>query len=279
MEKNNIKKFGVIIVFIVLFIMSILSIINIGARTLYEFGIKNSVIKFLAIRTNEESININWKEKYPFEDDKDISKSKIEVLKERVDKIKKEIEERTSTDMILYEKFIEKSYLYDRVIGYTLVSNSNNNSRVKIEDYWCRLNIPASYVIDIEQKIKNIKEFNQFLENKNIEYIYVQAPSKTEKNSESISPIYYDKSNVYVDELLNGIKDEVDYMDFREIIKEKGEDYLKLFFKTDHHWKPETGFWATEKIIDKLNNDYNYKIDKDRICDINNYDIKVYKDG
>ena len=70
MEKNNIKKFGVIIVFIVLFIMSILSIINIGARTLYEFGIKNSVIKFLAIRTNEESININWKEKYPFEDDK-----------------------------------------------------------------------------------------------------------------------------------------------------------------------------------------------------------------
>ncbi len=276
MKKKNIKNIGTILVFIVLFVMSMLVITNIGFRVLIK--LKNLVINFFDRDSIVEEADINWKERYPIEGEYQEQKSKVEILKDKLYNIKKEIEDETSQNMIMYEKFVEWSYLYDKIIGYTLVSNNNNNLRIKIGDYWCKLEVTPDSSVDIEEKIKNIREFNGYLKDKGIDYIYIQGPHKIEKNSKNISPIYYDKANVYADQLLNGIKDEVDYMDFREIIKETGEDYLKLFFKTDHHWKPETGFWATGKIIDKLNNDYNYKIDKDTICNIGNYNIKVYED-
>ena len=180
MKEEKIKKIGTILVLIVLFIMLILAITSIGVNILYKFDVKNSMITILAGKQNKDvTVDINWKEKYPVENEREENKNKIEVFKEMISKIEKGMENKTSQDMIMAERFVEKSYFYDKIIGYTLVSNSSTYSRIKIGDYWCRQAILESdSITDLEQKIQNIKEFNQYLEDRDIDYVYIEAPSK-----------------------------------------------------------------------------------------------------
>ncbi|HAS38478.1 MAG TPA: hypothetical protein DCS04_07780, partial [Ruminococcaceae bacterium] len=47
-------------------------------------------------------------------------------------------------------------------------------------------------------------------------------------------------------------------------------------FKTDHHWKPETGVWASGKIAEMLNGKFGYSLDTD-IGNLENYNVDVYE--
>ncbi len=67
-------------------------------------------------------------------------------------------------------------------------------------------------------------------------------------------------------------------------IKAYNLDYLvqhgdpnEYFFKTDHHWKPETALKAAYEIGDKLIKDYGINIDLEAL-DINNYNVEHYNE-
>ncbi len=282
MKENNIKKIGSLIVIIILIIMLILVILCTSASILYKLNIKNDIIRILSIHTTYESpndiIEINWKEKYPIDDANNQIANKKNVfqkINEKFNLIKEKIENKTAEGILGYEKFIEISYFYDKTIAYTLKNNNDVDSRIQVGDYFCKLELQPNAQYNIDKKAKQIEEFAQELSQKNIGYIYVQAPHKIEKNNNYISKIYKNSVNDNVDELLNKLKEKIDYLDLREQITATGWNYLDMFFKTDHHWKPETGIWATGEIIDKLNKDYNFNIDKDLICNMDNYNKQV----
>ena len=80
---------------------------------------------------------------------------------------------------------------------------------------------------------------------------------------------------------INGVKKldgtEVKHTDMRTLLNSHSSDWYGSFFRTDHHWKPETGIWAAGEIAELLNTNFGYGIDKN-IGNADNYNIKIYKD-
>ena len=143
MNENKIRKIGAIIVCLILMVMLIIVLVRTFGKILYNLNIKNDITILLADKEmEEENINIDWKEKYPIERVNQNEKvSIIKKVKSKIEKIETEIENSTSKELIGYEKFVEKSYLYDKFIKYSLVSNTDRNARIKVGDYWCKSEI------------------------------------------------------------------------------------------------------------------------------------------
>ncbi len=280
-EESKIEKIGAIVVIIILGIMLIASIADIIATKLYKSGIENPIIKFLANedKVKEYIVNIDWKAKYPFEKDEDNnveenSKDILTIYLKGMNNIKNKLNAGTTVNLPYYEKIVESSYIYDKTINYTLASNQNELAKVKLYgDYWGTISMPLT--ANIEKVEKDIEKFGEFTDNIGANLLYVQAPIKIEKNSPYLSNIYLNV-NIAADYILNEIENKIDYLDLRSKITKTGEEYLKLFFKTDHHWTPRAGIWATGEIIDELNSRYNYGLDKTVVSDINNYNIETY---
>jgi hypothetical protein len=55
-------------------------------------------------------------------------------------------------------------------------------------------------------------------------------------------------------------------------------DHYEAFFKTDHHWKPEAGFWAANKIRDYFVNKGILDNDSPDVSDLSNFNVDVYPD-
>ena len=62
-------------------------------------------------------------------------------------------------------------------------------------------------------------------------------------------------------------------LDLDKKAKELGIDKYSLFYKTDHHWTTSAGLWACNQIADKLNSDYGFNIDTEKL-NIDNYTIE-----
>lgn len=108
--------------------------------------------------------------------------------------------------------------------------------------------------------------------------MYVQIPSKENKYDNQLPYGTDDYNNINADNLLEKLEDSgVNTYDLREEMKNDKLDYYSSFFKTDHHWLPQTGVWAAGKIAGKINTVFGTNIDTE-IGNLNNYNVKVYKD-
>ena len=124
----------------------------------------------------------------------------------------------------------------------------------------------------------NIIKLNEFLNEKDVPFLYVQAPFKVSKYDNQLPSGIEDYSNENADEFLDIIGQAgVDYLDLREEEVKDNLDHYSLFFRTDHHWKPETGLWASSKIAEKIEEKYKFEYDK-KCFDIDNYNKVEYND-
>lgn len=123
---------------------------------------------------------------------------------------------------------------------------------------------------------KTIK-FKSFLENFSIPLLYIQAPYKTNKYNNQLPYNIEDSPNIMADEYLKKIKkSNISLIDLREEIHNSNLDYKEIFFNTDHHWKPETGLWASKLIANEISYRYNFSINPDRL-NKNNYKTVTLK--
>ena len=190
-----------------------------------------------------------------------------------LDKKEQTIEDYSSKYLAGYNKIIELQEKYKSAIKWDLI---------RLEDGGTPVNIGNGMISEIKNKKDNsaraqkLIEFNNYLEEKGINLLYVQAPSKTDNVATGGTlNIKKDYIKENTDNFLEKLtKERVDILDLRqEIIKEnlKSEE---IFFKTDHHWKPKTGIWATKKVANKLNELYNFNINTD-MYNITNYEIRT----
>lgn len=115
-------------------------------------------------------------------------------------------------------------------------------------------------------------EFNEFLEDRGINLLYVNEPTKYTEDSffaEKFGVETY--SNRNMDRFLERIKEAgVDTLDLRESMVNDNLEVEELFYRTDQHWTVPAGLWATRIIANELNERYDYDIDLS-IYDENKY--------
>ena len=108
-------------------------------------------------------------------------------------------------------------------------------------------------------------------------FLFVLAPYQIPKYEVIIPAGYEDYRNQNADNLLVVLKEEgIPVLDLREEMYIDGIGHSEAFFVTDHHWKPETGFWAYMKIIQTLENATMIDPIDSFYTDITEYNIEVY---
>lgn len=173
---------------------------------------------------------------------------------------------------VFKEKNIEINGFFQRIIGRKIVDDVDpKNKVVKLNGGGLTFISPKE---DIATRANNMIMFNEFLKNKNIQSLYIQAPHKTDKYNNDLPIGVYNYANDNADNFLKAIEGKIDFIDIREEMHKDGLNNKDYFFKTDHHWTPEGAFYAFTKVAKRLSDDYGFYID-DKYLDSNSYDKKI----
>lgn len=106
---------------------------------------------------------------------------------------------------------------------------------------------------DIRQAAQTVIRFHDAHTATGGAFLFVMAPTQTDKYQDLMPAGYQDTTNGPADTFLAFLRDAgVPCLDLREELHKDGISVTDAFYTTDHHWTPETGFWAYGKILKKL---------------------------
>ncbi len=141
--------------------------------------------------------------------------------------------------------FVNVNGLFSRVLGQRLCNNviRLNNGMLTFPSYYQSIDPTAS----------NLTEFNQFLTNKGIPFLYVQAPCKVDLEGKLVPSGMVYPSNDNANQLLqlleqNGVRT----FDLRPALSATPEQVGENFFRTDHHWTCTAALNAFPMIVEQL---------------------------
>ncbi|MDR2070922.1 MAG: hypothetical protein LBP81_05865 [Treponema sp.] len=224
------------------------------------------------MKIQQNIVNINWAQFYPFSDVSDTAnntiKSRLSGLKQRITAIEEVIEGYTRDNLVNRIAFVEWAVRYEKTVGWNFL----NGDVIDLGD---------GYLSEVEEKYDpagyaaSLAELYGFLQGLGIDFLYVQCPYKIAPG-DPISGTG-DFSNQNADDLWYALSmKSVPYLDLRKNIREEGLEHHALFYKTDHHWKAETGLWAGGVLMDHLNRNYGFGFDLDR-ADPQGYHYALYR--
>lgn len=173
--------------------------------------------------------------------------------------------------------FINVYGLAQRVTGNRRVYDSGSAASDVIKLNNGMLSFVLQKSKSLQEKADKTADLDAHLKSEGISLLYVQLPFKIDRLDNELPTGVYDYSNENSDTMLSSLKSRgVATFDLREEIVKDKLDWYSLFFRTDHHWKPETGLWAAGKISEKLNSNYGFNIDM-TLLDKSKFSTKIYE--
>jgi hypothetical protein len=214
----------------------------------------------------EASQTINWAQQYPFLQRED-AQNKLDTFKRKVIGVEGKIENYTTELLVAQVFFVESAIRIEHALGWTL-----NENIVDLGDGYITEVVKQQDAVSCAD---GFADLHDFLSPLNIDLLYVQSPHKISKD-DAITEVH-DFSNANADALLAALSARhIPYLDLRETLHQQNLDHHSLFYKTDHHWKAETGLWASGVIAAYLNAHNGFSIDTS-IFSPDRYRYEVYE--
>lgn len=114
---------------------------------------------------------------------------------------------------------------------------------------------------DVSTHAQDTLRLSKALSDRQIPFLYVQAPEKLQEDDPRLPPGVTDYGNDNADRFLSTLDaGGVATLDLRESLRLTGRDWCSLFFRTDHHWTPEAAFLAHQALAGVLTRDYGFSI-------------------
>lgn len=128
---------------------------------------------------------------------------------------------------------------------------------------------------EVDQMIR----LKEFLDERGINLLYVNEPVKYLDDSLFAEKFGVESfSNRNADLFLKRIREAgISAVDLREELAEDGMNIYDMFYRTDHHWTTESGFWAAREMAQGLNEYCGYEIDLS-LYDENNFTFQSWED-
>lgn len=149
------------------------------------------------------------------------------------------------------------------------------NERVKMENGY--LTALMSWEPELASRAEETLALEQALAEQDIPLIYVMTPHKIPPGEGDLLPAgIQEYSNWNADAFLDMLRDGgMEPLDLRASIREQGLDHVSLFFRTDHHQRPETGYWMFRQVAELLHQRYGFALDA-QVMDRENYRLERY---
>lgn len=283
----------VFITFIMAFFILIMSQVIIKNVFIEMFEMDNVITSWSVTGGSDGMIDVDWKELYPFKDEpvvesavsndsngvfhnvKNMVSGKVSGLIDVIDKY--------TTDYLPFQELLKvPSGYFDMAVGNKMVDSSNVYIDTADGGLIVRSPFKTDYAVentDMSQVLSNIVDFNEYLKNQGIDFMYVQSAVKEDiYDSQYVDEYGLTLESTLANELVEGLDSlGIDVMDMRSIIHEDGLNCYDQFFVTDNHWNINMAFYAAGKIANRLNEDYGYNYDMS-MYNLDNYDRVTYKD-
>lgn len=265
-----------------LILISLLALIHWGLKSLaskipqsHNFPILRNFSPNASINLPQtKNVQINWTQLYPFDNSTKAPAERMHYFPKLHNHTPAErLGDWTKDNMYLYHSIAELQRFYDYKINWNVITPALGV--VPLNDgYWAFVYKKQ----DMNEYIKSVISFHEFLQSQNIPLTYIQAPGKINKYGRQDAWLRnrYDFSNANADQLLSGLrKNGIDTIDLREYFHQTTPDdqYHQLFFRTDHHWLPQTALSAASFIANQLNRKYGIEINSSNL-DASHYSVE-----
>ena len=246
---------------------------------------KNPVVRMKTER-------VDWARKYPFEKNETLVQkivAKVGLRDSRALFMASFVLSKLNAKPTLVERLDIK--VNDKLIGYYHMAEFGRrtednfgwglmNPGTKVVSYGDGYFDFAYQKLDMSSRAKALARLNAFAQSQGAQFFYVQAPIKASPTEDLMSLHIRDHANENGDQLLAMLKaDGIDYLDLRPILGEgkTPQEYHQMFFRTDHHWLPQTAVHAAYIVGQKLARDCGIEMDLSQLS-LAKYDIEM-KDG
>lgn len=216
--------------------------------------------------------DIDWAELYPFsKDETQQIRDKIEIkhdmeyierYKSSVESVKAKVKTYTTDFLLGYDTIVDYSKGYENLIKWNYVSYAEYNGIITLDDITLDDGYLSSIVErkDVSEDIDATIDFAHFCKERNSRFLFALAPHKICRYDDVSGTL--DFSNQNADAFIARLQSEgIETVDFRDVIHEEKLSHRELFYRTDHHWKAETGLWASRHILKMLIESYGYAVD------------------
>lgn len=181
---------------------------------------------------------------------------------------------------------VYSKYTYIEAYGYiqNLLDKKemNNFEIVKARDGTLHYTYFTSGPNDVSVLVQRMERLKQAAGKVGSKVMYVMTPDKYIKGSTEFEKgIPYNYANETADNFLTALDEKgIDTLDFRQLMKKDGKYTTDSFYKTDHHWKIQTAFWAFTEFVDALEKKYGLDFPhKDLYTNLDNYNQITYKNS
>lgn len=273
---------GVSLAIVMLFACSILVRTATRQILVKRMGITNAftdMVLFDVQKLKEEQTDkdteIDWAALYPFLDGEmpaegaEKQKSRLtavlDKVTEKVDSVKSKVETYTTDYLVGYHKMVDAAKKYEAAIQWNYTSFAEYNGIVTMSDGYLTGVEPKA---DVSAQAESAVKLAEYCKDSGIQFLYIQAPDKISKYEDTDISDVSDFSNQNADEFLERIRASgIKTVDLREQILAENLPHHELFYRTDHHWKAETGLWASRHILRLLRDDFGFNADLDALED------------
>lgn len=197
-------------------------------------------------------VPMDWAAQYPFAEphaENPTLFSRYAKVEKKIQSAEKKVTEWSADHLLNYMKLVAWGKAYQQRIGWHITTIADYNNVAELGDGYLT---GFSKKMDQSDHIASVAAFAAFCRSQGIPLVYLAAPSKLARSDKEYAG-KLDFANENADAFLAGLTaHQIPYIDFRDNIEREGLDQRSLFFKTDHHWLPETARWAAQEVTSEL---------------------------
>lgn len=200
------------------------------------------------------------------------------TIAKNLSSIEKGIENVINENVGFKTSFIQLNGLAQKLMGKRVIGDVDPNSSVlKLDNDYLVFIDPIATDKSLQNKVDNVSDLKNYLDSKGTEFLYIQAPTKIDGRDQQLPIGKKDYSTDNCERFCTMLESAgIDTLNLIERLREESTDWYSMFFKTDHHWTNEAGFWAYIELADLLSENYGFEIEQSHL-DVNNYAKKTYE--
>lgn len=226
------------------------------------------------VLTKLEFAEVNWTKKYPFKESatketagrnqngqeqkrnslqNNVWIKRAENFESKIFNLESKIEYYYDKELLWKNALLNGGTFFADVTGWDMPATAKDSKYIFWDGKVGHISICLKQM-DVTESAQNVVDFAERMKEQEIPFLYVQFPCKMSNMEQEKLPDGYESfADANTDAFLNILSDNgVNCVDLRKKIAQSEQKMFSLFFRTDHHWKPSTGLWATGEVAKYL---------------------------
>ena len=191
----------------------------------------------------------------------------------RIAKFEKKIDRISTENLLYHNEMMDVNSVKENLLG-TRVIFKDDATVVKMDSGSLSSQSKKIDTKEIKKTVEAINRLKSVSEKNGAKFLYCATPTKTqyEKSPENIDNFAEDNYQSFLKQMNAA---QIPYIDFKQELDNSNIESDSIYYFTDHHWKVNSGFFATGALCKELNSRYGFSYDE-KYTDLSNYNIQSY---